>query len=261
MNLLDDLFGPLATIECQRAARPWWLPWVRMISGLPAAGIALVVLWLWLLWGTLDPAFLPGELLGYGLLGVEMTQVVLALLIGPALVAGSIAGEKDRGTLGLLLSSRLTARDIVLGRLAGCCSQVVLLGAAALPIIVLLAALRRADPLELVLLAGLPCAVALGAAGLSVATSALARRGRDALLTTYVLEVLLIVAGFLGLVSGQAWLEWLAPLNPFAALAPWSGRRAWGGGGRHAAVAGAVRGRRGDRDLAIAASVLSSIGR
>jgi len=220
VNPLDVFFGPLATVECRRAVRPPWLAWVRMLAGMPAAGIVLVVLWLWMLWGKLDPAFLPGDLLAFGLLTLEGTQIVLALLMSPALIAGSIAGEKDRGTLTMLLASRLSASNIVLGRLIGCFSQVLLLSAAGLPAIVLLAAVRRAGLSEMLLLAGLPAAIALGAAGLTVAASTLARRGRDALLTVYVVEVLLILAAYFGGDSRRPGLVWLATLNPFAVLYP-----------------------------------------
>jgi ABC-type transport system involved in multi-copper enzyme maturation permease subunit len=218
LNALDELLGPLATVECRRAVRPRWLVWVRMAAAVPAAGIVLLVAWAWMLWSRIDPSFLPGELLAIGLVTVEGTQVVLALLASPALIAGAVAGEKDRGTLVLLLTSRLAASDIILGRLTGCFSQVALLSAAGLPSIALLAALRRAGPAEMLLLVGLPAAVAFGAAGLSVAASTLARRGRDALLTVYLIEVLLIVAAFFTSGIAARSLRQLEFANPFAAI-------------------------------------------
>lgn len=218
MNLLDDLFGPIATIECRRALRPGWLRWLRMLAGVPAAGIALIVIWLWMLWLSIDSFFLPGELLGYGLLSVEFTQIVLALLLSPALIAGAIASEKDRGTLSMLLCSELTASDIILGRLAGCFSQVILLSVAPAPIIVLFAALRNAGLFELAMLMGLPAAVALGTGGIAVAASTLARRGRDALLATYLIVVLLLLGTFFAVQQPE--LAWLRFFNPFAATNP-----------------------------------------
>ena len=216
MSLLDDLCGPVATIECQRAIRPKWLRWLRMVAAIPAAGIAVVVVWIWMLWAGIEPNFRPGNLLGGGLFAVEITQTVLALLLSPAIIAGVIASEKDRGTLTLLLASRLSSRDIILGRLAGCFSQVFLIAAAALPMIVLLAAFRRVRLYELLLLIGLPAAVALGAGGMAVAASTLAKRGRDALLATYLIEVLLILASFFGMRRPE--FAWLQFFNPFTAM-------------------------------------------
>ncbi len=146
-----------------------WLVWLRMLAKLPAAGVAVVVAWLWMFLTLLDPNFRPGELLAGGLFAVELVQIVLALLLSPALVAGAIAGEKDRGTLGLLLSSRLSSRDIVLGRLLGCLSQVAFLVAAGLPACILIGAFCRAGAVQTLLLVGLPAAVALGSGGLAIA--------------------------------------------------------------------------------------------
>jgi ABC-type transport system involved in multi-copper enzyme maturation permease subunit len=187
-----------------------------MAAGIPAAGIALVVFWLWMFLSQIDNTFLPGRLLAHGLITAEATQIVLALLIAPALVAGSIAGEKDRGTLALLLTSRLTAREIILGRLVGCLSQVALLTIAATPSIVVLAASRRVTLIELLLLIGLPAGVALGAGGLTIAVSVLTKRGRDALIAVYGIEAIMLAVSFLA--GGSGWLVWLETLNPLAAI-------------------------------------------
>lgn len=219
MNLLDALLGPLATFECRRAARPRWVLWVRLLAALPAAAIVLVVGWIWTLLGQLDPTFLPYRVLTGGLIAIEMVELFLALLLSPALIAGAIAGEKDRGTLGMLLASRLTAREIILGRLAGCFSQVAMLAVAGIPPLVFLAALCGTNRYQLALLTAMPAAVAFGSAGLTVAASTLARRGRDALWTVYVIEILLLAAVMLG-TSRFHWLSWFSVFSPFAALPP-----------------------------------------
>ena len=51
---------------------------------------------------------------------------------------------------------------------------------------------------------------------MAVAASALARRGRDALLATYLIEVLLILATFFGM--RRAEFVWLEFFNPFTAM-------------------------------------------
>ena len=216
MNLLDELLGPLATLECQRAVRPRWVTWVRTLAGVPTAGVVLVVVWCWMLFGQLETGYLPGRLLTGGLVAAEVAQIFLALLLSPALIAGTIAGEKDRGTLAMLLASRIDASDIVLGRLVGCFSQVALFLAAGLPLLLLLAALCHANVLEMLLLVALPVAIAAGSAGMTVAASTLARRGRDALLTVYAIEVLLIV----GPLFGGDWQGWLVAVSPLASIYP-----------------------------------------
>ena len=219
MTLLDELFGPLATLECRRAVRPRWVLWVRLLVALPACMVVLVVAWVWILLRQVDPAFLPHPILAGGLLAIEMVELFLALLLSPALIAGAIAGEKDRGTLGMLLASQLSPREIILGRLAGCFSQVAMLAATGAVPLVFLAALCGLDPDQILLLTMLPAAVACGSAGLTVAASTLARRGRDALWTVYVIEILLLAAAVFG-ASRFAWLEWFRVLSPFATLRP-----------------------------------------
>jgi hypothetical protein len=59
--------------------------------------------------------------LGRGLVlvdSVTRTQAVLILLFLPAITCGAIAGEKERNTLAILLTTRLTPRTIVLEKLA-----------------------------------------------------------------------------------------------------------------------------------------------
>lgn len=226
MNLLDALCGPLATLECRRAAQPRWVPAVRLLAALPAAGIVLVVVWTWKLLGQFDPAFLPGDLLRGGLSAIAMIELFLALLLGPALVAGAIAGEKDRGTLGMLLASRLTSRELVLGRWAGCAAQVGMLLAGGWPPLWVLAVVCGIDVARTSLIVALPAAVVLGSVGLTLAVSTIARRGRDALWTVYFVEVALLAAASLG-AGTWYWPEELAYFNPFAAVWPLVDQDEW----------------------------------
>lgn len=197
------------------------MPWIRELTGLLAAGVLLVVTWLWMLLGQFDETFLPGGLLIGGLIAVESVQVVSALLLTPALLAGVIAGEKDRGTLAMLLASRLTSGEIIVGRLVGSFARVAFFLAPVLPPLVLLAVWCDAGVIQISLLVGLPAAVVIGSGGLAVAASTLARRGRDALLTVYVIEIGLIVASLFA--AGQpGWRAWLGSFNPFATLYPLS---------------------------------------
>ena len=50
-------------------------------------------------------------------------EVVLLCLFVPSAAGGSIAGERERQTLDILLSSRMTVREIVTGKLLSCCDK------------------------------------------------------------------------------------------------------------------------------------------
>ena len=62
-------------------------------------------------------------------------EVVLLCLFVPSAAGGSIAGERERQTLDILLSSRMTVREIVTGKLLSCISMAVLLVVTSIPIL------------------------------------------------------------------------------------------------------------------------------
>lgn len=62
-------------------------------------------------------------------------EFMMLLLIVPALTSGSISGERERQTLNLLLTTRMTPRDIVLGKLFASLSMVFLLIVSSFPIL------------------------------------------------------------------------------------------------------------------------------
>jgi ABC-type transport system involved in multi-copper enzyme maturation permease subunit len=65
---------------------------------------------------------------------LAIIQFVLIAFIVPALTAGSIAGERERQTLDLLLCTKLSPISIILGKLFTSINQILLLIVAALPV-------------------------------------------------------------------------------------------------------------------------------
>ncbi|OON87954.1 hypothetical protein BXO88_01905 [Oribacterium sp. C9] len=64
-----------------------------------------------------------------------VAEVLLILLITPALTATSISGERERKTLGLLLTTQLDPWDIVAGKLMGALGSLLLLVFTSAPIL------------------------------------------------------------------------------------------------------------------------------
>ena len=62
-------------------------------------------------------------------------EVVLLCLFVPSAAGGSIAGERERQTLDILLSSRMSVGEIVMGKLLSCISTAVLLVFTSVPIL------------------------------------------------------------------------------------------------------------------------------
>jgi ABC-type transport system involved in multi-copper enzyme maturation permease subunit len=212
------LLGPLAGPECRRAlGRGKWKV-LRALAAIPALLALLVAVWAWWLFDQFSPPF-PGVVpLRTGLTAVLWMSAAVALILGPAVLAGALAGEKDRGTLAMLLASRVSPREIVLAKLASRLSIVAVLLLAGVGAGAVLAWLEPI-PWRLALLhVALPLAVAFGSGGLALAASAIARRGRDALMAVYFLDLAL----FLGPLFGINFIpptvsDWLVSINPFVA--------------------------------------------
>ncbi len=153
-------------------------------------------------------------------------QFGAVLLLTPALTAGAIAEERQRGTLDLLLSSGLSAVEIVLGKLLARTLVLFMLLLTGLPVLFLTQLWGGVD--EQFLLAGFAVNVltllSVGAVGLFC--SALARTVPGAVFGTYVLTGLFGLAT-LG-VPGARWVnpvalfnEWLDLLRNGAPVSNW----------------------------------------
>jgi ABC-type transport system involved in multi-copper enzyme maturation permease subunit len=193
---------------------------VRGLAIAPAALVLTIVCWFW--WFStrvVGGRFSPLGGLQVGLVMLEAMLVTVAIVLPPALLAGSLAGEKTRNTLGLLLACLVSPREIVAARLAGRLSVVGVILIPFLPALIFLAALLTVPLADLGILLLMPMAVAFGGSGMAVAASAVARRGRDALLAIYLVDLLFLLSP-----PFSWWLpanvhSWLEPLNPYHGIA------------------------------------------
>ncbi len=148
-------------------------------------------------------------------------QGLCLLLLIPALVAGIISDEYQRKTLHYLLASRLSSAEIVLGKLGARLVHVVAFVAVGLPIVALLMLYGGLNPVNIFYVYMGTTTLVLFTSGFSVLTSTLARRPRDAILITYGLGTLWLLA--------PLWIErisrfldgplgWVPPANDFLIL-------------------------------------------
>jgi len=213
------LFGPLIVPECRRAGARGWLIVARCLAGGLLALVVLCLLYLWWFNVTFDPFFIPSSHVRYTLAAAMMALVTVAVLMVPAVLAGSLAGERERGVLQLLLTTAASPREIVLGRLIGKLSQVGMVLLAGVPLVALLAAWNGLGIDALATIVLLLACVAIGEGGLSVLASIVSRRGRDALFSVYVcilvlyLSPLLVRLGLPIQVAG-----WLQAINPYFSM-------------------------------------------
>jgi len=219
-GLLDLLFGPLLGHECRRMLLRRWVWWLRL--GIAAGGVAL----LWLVVFATTVGQLAHNRPGFDTLSTSQAVLVLiavtiALVVSPAVLAGTLSGERNRGSLLLLLLSHTTPREIIAARLAGRLSLVGVMILAGLPSAMALAGVMSMRPGQVLVLIALPLAIGFGAGGLALGSSSFALRGRDALLGVYLLIVALLVAPpLVGSALPAEAAGWLLPLNPYAGVLP-----------------------------------------
>ena len=219
-DLATALVGPLAGPELRRAGSRRWPMAARLAVAVVGAITVLGVGLSTLVGARLDPRHLPFHELRGGIAALEVLALLGALVLAPAVLAGSLADETQRGAMALLLTTRVDAREIVAGRLAGRLGVIAPTLLALLPALAWLGGYAGLGPLALATLAALPMAVAFGAGGLAVAASALARRGRDAILGVFALEVIVLIVRAASLASWVTWTPpgWLAALDPFSGV-------------------------------------------
>ncbi len=219
MNAATLVFGHLAGPECRRALARGWLIVVRTLVGAVLATVVAFALWMWWLSSLGDPYASPGFTLALALSITAPILLTIVVVQAPAVLAGSLAGERERGVLQLLLTTAVSPREIVSGRLLGKLSQVAMIVLAGIPVIALLAAWNGLSLLELVTLFLLLAAVGLGGGGLAVGASVISRRGRDALLSVYILMLVLVLSPLLTSVGlPVAISRWLEAFNPYYSM-------------------------------------------
>jgi ABC-type Na+ efflux pump permease subunit len=219
LNLARVIFGHLAGIECRRGLARGWLLLFRAAVGTLLAVALLFLTWGWWLSARYDSSFTPGFELGFFLYGTVLGLLTIIAVQAPAVLAGSLAGERERGILQLLLTTAVSPREIVEGRLLGKLSQVAMVILAGVPVVAFLSPLAGLGFGHFSALVLLLAAVGFGAGGLAVGASVVSRRGRDAQLTVYILMILLMMSPILGWAGlPRAAVDVLEWFNPYVSM-------------------------------------------
>lgn len=162
---------------------------------------------------------------------MSLFQLFLVIFIVPGLTGAAIAGERDRQTLDLLLSTQVSSLSIVLGKILSSLSYVFVLMLAALPVFSMAFLFGGVSPdrVGLVFVISLVSALTLGTIG--VFFSVLIRRAQTATVLAYSVTFLLLIGTlalsvFLAMATepsraGNIQTVVVLPLalNPLAALA------------------------------------------
>jgi ABC-type transport system involved in multi-copper enzyme maturation permease subunit len=212
--------GPVFTREVVTAPRRDRLFWLRGVYVL-ALGVLMAVCWQ-VLNGT-QPVRSLSDYARFGAFVFELLaalQLALAMFFSAVLAASAVAQEKDKKTFVLLLLTRLSNQELVLGRLAASLLNVLMLVAAGLPVLlftVLFGGVSFAQVAR-ALTVTLATAIAAGSIGSTVALWR--EKTFQTLAIVAVLLVVWLAAGEalrLG-VAGPQGVEWAAVVSPWQAI-------------------------------------------
>jgi ABC-type transport system involved in multi-copper enzyme maturation permease subunit len=166
------------------------LPRVALIQIAFVAVLGFMVLTSWPQGGVLAVAAQGRDDL---LLGMVIGQLVLLCLFVPGIAAVAIVGERETNTLEMLYASRLSATQIVIGKIVSALSFPLLLIVSGLPFVAMVVWRGDFDSDKLITSYVILMVTALFLAMLSLAISAYSRQTAGALVASYV--VILVLCG------------------------------------------------------------------
>lgn len=126
---------------------------------------------------------------------IAVMQIVLVALVVPALTAGSIAGERERQTLDILFTTKLTSGQIIRGKLASSISDLLLVVFSSIPIMAILFSIGGISVMDLAQLIILIVVTSVLAGSIAIFMSAWSKKTLNATIQTYVI-ILLFGVGY-----------------------------------------------------------------
>ena len=127
----------------------------------------------------------------YLLLG--LFQAVLLVMIIPAFTAGTISGEKERQTFDILITSNVTPKTIVFGKLASSISVMLLLITSSLPTLAIVFTIGGVDIVDIFIFIIVCTFEAIFVGSIGIFYSTVCKSTTKAVFATYITIVVLIV--------------------------------------------------------------------
>ncbi len=132
---------------------------------------------------------------------IVAVEFVLTLLVIPALTGTSIAGEREKQTLEILLTTNLTPIRIILGKLASSINIMVLLAFSSLPILALVFTIGGITLMDLLVFMVLVVVTAIYIGSMGIFFSTLFKKTTTATVSTYA-GVFILCLGSVGVMWG-----------------------------------------------------------
>jgi len=221
--------GPVFTREAAATPRNWRLYFVRALY---VAALFALVATAWLILFGSQPVRTLSDLARFGAAAFSLVapvQLAIAVAFSALLAAAAVAQEKDRRTFELLLLTRMTNSELVLGKLLASMLTVLVLILAGLPLLMMLVLLGGVSYEQVARVFGVTLTAAL-AAGTLGSTIALWREKtfQSLAMTALVLVLWLLLGeavasgvfgGALGGLAAERWAEAISPVRAIMAAA------------------------------------------
>jgi ABC-type transport system involved in multi-copper enzyme maturation permease subunit len=231
---LSLLVGPVFNREVATAPRSWRLYFLRAVYVGVLFGLAATA---WLIVFGSQPVRTLGDLARFGAAVFALiAPVQLAIVTGFAalLTAAAVAQEKDRRTLDLLLMTRMTNSELVLGKLLASTLSVLVLILAGIPFLMLLTLLGGVSFVQVARVVGVSITAAFAAGSLGSTIGLWREKTFQTLATTALALMLWLLLGeaIAGGAFGDSWVgssiaKWAEAVSPvraiFAAARPTTG--------------------------------------
>ena len=163
-------------------------PVTVMLAGAYLGVLAVLLWWMWPQEGIYSVAAQSSRSL---LLVFSVAQLLLAMLYAPAFAATAITSEKERNTYDMLFSTLLKPGEIAVGKLASSIAALLVFVVLSLPLFAACFFLGAVSVREAVVIYGVTVASSVLFGLLGLAVSSVLRSSQMALVTTYLLLLLL----------------------------------------------------------------------
>jgi ABC-type transport system involved in multi-copper enzyme maturation permease subunit len=187
--------GPVFTREAAATPRNWRLYFVRALY---VAALFALVATAWLILFGSQPVRTLSDLSRFGAAAfalVAPVQLAIAVAFSALLAAAAVAQEKDRRTFELLLLTRMTNAELVLGKLLASMLTVLVLIFAGLPLLMMLVLLGGVSHAQVFRVFGVTLAAALAAGTLGSTIALWREKTFQALAMTALAIVLWLLVG------------------------------------------------------------------
>ena len=206
------IIGPVFSREVAIAPRR---DWTYILRSVYAGVLLLLIITAWLVISGTQLITDPGDFARCASMLFQFlapVQMILAIFFAATLSASAVGQEKERGTFLLLLMTRMTNRELVLGKLFASLLNIIAMLAVSIPVFMAIAMLGGISYYQItrVLIVTLFCMLACGSLGSCIAL------WREKTFQAIATTILMIVL-WIGLWEG------LPGLQPYAAMfSPWS---------------------------------------